>query len=150
MDDFTIRPATASEIPAIVRLLADDPLGAARESPHDLATYYRAFEAIQHDLNCLLAVLEQAGAVVGTLQLSFMPGLSHQGARRCEVEAVRIAAHKRGYGLGTALIRWAIAEARAHGCRIVQLTSDDSRVDAHRFYQRLGFAGSHRGFQLEL
>ena len=121
-----------------------------RETPDDLTPYYAAFEKIHRDHNQLLAVMAQGDTVFGTLQLSFMPGLSHRGAWRCEIEAVRIASGLRGAGLGELLVRWAIEEARARGCRLVQLTSDSTRTDAHRFYQRLGFAQSHQGFKFTL
>lgn len=150
MHDVSIRPAEHDDVPAIVGLLADDFLGANRETPADLGPYYAAFAAIQGDPNQALAVLEHEHAVAGTLQLSFMPGLSHRGAWRCEIEAVRIAAGLRGNGLGELLVQWALEAARARGCRLVQLTSDNTRTDAHRFYQRLGFVQSHQGFKFTL
>ncbi len=150
MDDTLIRPAEQRDIPAIVALLADDRLGRSRESLGDLAPYHAAFEAIQRDPNQLLVVLDHAQAVAGTLQLSFMPGLSRKGAWRCEIEAVRIDSNLRSRGLGEMLIQWAIEQARSRGCGLVQLTSDNTRADAHRFYQRLGFAQSHKGFKLTL
>lgn len=150
MDDTLIRPAEQRDLPAIVALLADDRLGRSRESLDDLAPYHAALEAIQRDPNQLLVVLDHAQAVAGTLQLSFMPGLSRKGAWRCEIEAVRVASNLRSRGLGEMLIQWAIEQARSRGCRLVQLTSDNTRADAHRFYQRLGFAQSHKGFKLTL
>jgi len=150
VEDIVIRRAEHGDIPAIVRLLADDILGASRESPDDLAPYYTAFEAIERDLHQLLAVLEREQSVIGTLQLSFIPGIAHRGAWRCEIESVRIASSERGRGLGAGLIHWAIEEARSRGCAVVQLTSNNTRTDAHRFYERLGFVPSHRGFKLAL
>jgi GNAT superfamily N-acetyltransferase len=145
-----VRRALASDVPAIVALLADDPLGATRErDPHD-AAYQRAFAEVDADPAQLLVVAEQDGEVVGTLQLTVLPGLSHAGARRAQVEAVRVAAHRRGEGLGAALLRWAADEARHRGCAVVQLTSNASRADARRFYERLGFVASHTGFKLPL
>jgi ribosomal protein S18 acetylase RimI-like enzyme len=133
-------------------MLADDALGAAREDARlPLARGYRdAFAAIAADPNQLLAVAEEDGAVVGTLQLTFIPGLSYQGAWRGQIEAVRIAAGRRGQGLGERMIRWAVAECRARGCRMVQLTTSMSRTGAHRFYERLGFRRSHFGYKLDL
>lgn len=150
--EAAFRRARAEDLPAIIALLADDGLGAGREDASlPLAQPYRdAFAAIDADPNQLLAVAEAAGAVVGTLQLSFIPGLSHKGAWRGQVEAVRVAASQRGTGLGQRMFEWAIATCRARGCRMVQLTTDKSRTDAHRFYARIGFTASHEGFKLKL
>jgi len=144
-----IRRARREDVPAIVALLADDALGRTRESPGD-ARYLEAFGAIDADPNQLLAVMEEGGAVLGTLQLSFIPGLSHRGAWRGEIEAVRIASASRGAGLGQQLITWAIEQCRARRCTMVQLTTNRAREDAHRFYTRLGFIPSHVGFKLGL
>lgn len=150
MSDLHIRPAVVEDIPAIVALLADDPLGAQRESPDDLAPYIAAFERLAADPNQHPVVGVRAGRVVGTLQLTIIPGLSRRGTTRSIIEAVRIHADERGNGLGTQLIEWAVEESRGLGCRLVQLTSDATRTDAHRFYQRLGFKPSHLGFKLTL
>ncbi|MGA8116601.1 MAG: GNAT family N-acetyltransferase [Actinocatenispora sp.] len=150
MNDLTIRRARREDVPAIVALLADDALGAGRESPTDQAPYLAAFEALDGDPNQYLAVAELGGEVVGTLQLTFLPGLSHRGGWRAQVEAVRIAESQRGSGLGTVLIRWSVERAREHGCRMVQLSSHASRTEAHRFYRKLGFHDSHVGFKLGL
>jgi ribosomal protein S18 acetylase RimI-like enzyme len=148
----SFRRATAADLPAIIALLADDPLGRHREdasSPPD-PRYVSAFAAVDGDSNQLLAVVERDGAVIGCLQLSFIPGLSRLGMWRGQVESVRIAAGHRGGGLGRAMFEWAIEECRARGCGLVQLTSDKSRPDALRFYESLGFRASHEGFKLEL
>ncbi|MCX3287391.1 GNAT family N-acetyltransferase [Streptomyces sp. NEAU-H22] len=150
MGDLEIRAAVADDVPAIVGMLADDPLGAQRESPDDLAPYLSALERLSTDPNQRLVVAVREGRVVGTLQLTIIPGLSRRGATRSIVEGVRIHAEERGSGLGTELIEWAIAESRAQGCQLVQLTSDKTRADAHRFYERLGFTASHTGFKLQL
>ncbi|HTJ31700.1 MAG TPA: GNAT family N-acetyltransferase [Dactylosporangium sp.] len=150
MTELRIRKATEADVPAIVALLADDPLGAGRESPDDLTPYLRAFAAIEADANQLLVVAERDGRTVGTLQLSLLPGLARRGAARGQIEAVRVARDERGSGLGAALMEWAIDEARERGCQLMQLTSDVSRPDAHRFYERLGFVPSHVGFKLNL
>lgn len=150
MGDLEIRGATSDDIPAIVAMLADDPLGAQRESPDDLTPYLTALERLRADPNQHLVVAVREGRVVGTLQLTVIPGLSRRGATRSIVEGVRIHADERGSGLGTQLIEWAIEESRRQDCQLVQLTSDNTRTDAHRFYERLGFAASHVGFKLQL
>ncbi|MEV5104283.1 GNAT family N-acetyltransferase [Streptomyces massasporeus] len=150
MGDLEIRAAVADDVPAIVAMLADDPLGAQRESPDDLAPYLSALERLSADPNQRLVVAFREGRVVGTLQLTIAPGLSRRGATRSIVEGVRIHADERGSGLGTELIEWAIEESRGQGCQLVQLTSDKTRTDAHRFYERLGFTASHTGFKLQL
>jgi GNAT superfamily N-acetyltransferase len=151
MTDVVIRRATLDDVPAIVAMLADDPLGATRESPADLTPYQRAFAEIAADPNQLLVVADRNNEVIGTLQLTFIPGLSRQGSTRALVEAVRVAATARNSGLGTTLMEWSITEARARGCNVLQLTSDKTRTDAHRFYtDRLGFANTHEGFKLPL
>ncbi|GAA0940199.1 GNAT family N-acetyltransferase [Kribbella koreensis] len=150
MTDVVIRRATATDVPGIVAMLADDEIGAGRETPADLTPYRAAFTAIDADPNQFLVVAERNGELIGTLQLTVIPGLSRQGATRALVEAVRVASSARGLGLGTTLMQWSIEEARARGCAILQLTSDKARVDAHRFYQNLGFAQTHEGFKLQL
>jgi ribosomal protein S18 acetylase RimI-like enzyme len=143
------RRATAADLPAIVALLADDMLGATRERPGDPA-YGAAFAAIEADANQFLAVVEEAGHVVGCLQLSFIPGLSRLGMWRGQIESVRIAASHRGGGLGRRMFEWAIEACRARGCGLVQLTTDKARPDALRFYESLGFVASHEGMKLAL
>ncbi|QDY77223.1 GNAT family N-acetyltransferase [Streptomyces qinzhouensis] len=150
MTTIGIRSATRDDIAAIVAMLADDPLGATRESPDDLAPYRSAYERLQSDPNQLLVVADRDGEVVGTLQLTIIPGLSRKGSTRSIIEGVRIHSSERGHGLGARLVEWAVDESRRQGCQLVQLTSDSARTDAHRFYERLGFTGSHVGFKLEL
>jgi GNAT superfamily N-acetyltransferase len=155
LEDGTVRlrRAIAEDLEAVVGLLADDPLGRAREAlaeSADLAPYLRAFDAIDTDPNQLLLVVDQGGQVLGTMQLTFIPGLSRRGALRLLIEAVRVADSHRGQGLGAAMMRWTIEYARGRGCAVVQLTSDKSRQDAHRFYERLGFVASHKGYKLAL
>lgn len=149
-EGLLIRPAEAADVAAIVALLADDPLGATRESPDDLAPYLAAQARLAADPNQHLVVAERAGKVVGTLQLTLIPGLSRRAATRSLIEAVRVHADERGSGLGTRFIEWAVEKSRTEGCQLVQLTSDATREDAHRFYERLGFVGSHVGFKLQL
>jgi len=150
MGDLEIRPAALDDLSAIVGMLADDPLGAQREAPDDLAPYVSALERLSSDPNQHLVVATREGRVVGTLQLTVVPGLSRRGATRSIIEGVRIHADERGSGLGTRLIEWAVEESRRQNCQLVQLTSDSSRTDAHRFYERLGFTASHVGFKLAL
>ena len=150
---FALRRAGARDVPAIVGLLADDELGASREAGADpeLTPYRAAFAAIDADPGqLLLVVTAEDGRVAATMQLTFIPGLARRGALRAQIEAVRVGAGYRSRGLGEAMITWAIAEARRRGCRIVQLTSDKRRANAHRFYRRLGFAATHEGFKLPL
>ena len=148
-----LRRAVPADLPALVALLADDQLGAARDGgdgPEGLAPYERALAAIDADPAHLLVVAFREDELVGTLQLSVLPGLARRGATRAQVEAVRVRADLRGQGLGEALLRWAVEEARRRGCALVQLTSDKARAEAHRFYGRLGFVASHEGFKLRL
>jgi GNAT superfamily N-acetyltransferase len=135
-----------------VQLLADDELGQTREdfgSPLN-PRYVAAFAAIDADPHQLLAVAEQAGRVIGCMQLSFIPGLSRLGLWRGQIESVRIAASERGGGLGRAMFAWAFDECRRRGCGLVQLTTDKARPNALRFYQSLGFVASHEGLKLSL
>ncbi|MGH4034760.1 N-acetyltransferase family protein [Actinomycetota bacterium Odt1-20B] len=150
MGDLEIRPAAAEDLPAIVAMLADDPLGAERESPDDLTPYRTAYERLAADPHQHVVVAVREGRVVGTLQLTIIPGLSRKGATRSIIEGVRVHADERGSGLGTRFIEWAVDESRRQDCQLVQLTSDATRVDAHRFYERLGFTASHVGFKLQL
>jgi GNAT superfamily N-acetyltransferase len=140
MRDPRFRRACRDDVPAIVPLLADDPLGAARETAGAGGipeAYWRAFEAIDADPRQLLMVAELDGRVVGTLQLSFISSLTYRGGERAQIEAVRIEAGSRGRGAGRAMVLWAIEQARLRGCRLVQLTTDRRRPDALRFYERL-------------
>jgi GNAT superfamily N-acetyltransferase len=148
----SIRRATAADLPAIIAMLADDPLGATREDarlPLDPA-YLAAFAAIEADPNQFLALAETDGDVIGTLQLTMLPGLARKGAWRAQIEAVRVRGDHRAAGIGQMMFAWAIQEARARGCHLVQLTTDKSRPDAHRFYERLGFRATHEGYKLAL
>jgi GNAT superfamily N-acetyltransferase len=149
----TLRRARREDVPAIVALLADDQLSTGDEGADGdggLAPYLRAFEGVDADPAHLLVVVEAGGEVVGTLQLSVLPSLPHRGALRGQLEGVHVRADHRGGGLGAGLVGWAVDEARRRGCTLVQLTSQKRRVDAHRFYERLGFARSHDGFKLHL
>ncbi|MEM1050293.1 MAG: GNAT family N-acetyltransferase [Pseudomonadota bacterium] len=149
---ITIRRAGYSDLPAIVDLLADDDIGRLREDPgRPLAdAYLSAFQAIDADPNQLLAVAVDGDRIVGTLQISFLPGLSRKGSWRGQIEAVRIASGSRGTGIGRHMIEWAFDRCRERQCRLVQLTTDKRRPDALRFYERLNFKATHEGLKLEL
>ena len=147
----TIRPARREDVGAIIAMLADDPLGGARERIEDPLPqcYFATFETVERDPNIQLVVAEDGeGVVVGCLQLCILPGLSSQGASRGLIEDVRVARHCRSRGIGEQLVQWAVAEARAKRCKLVELLTHHSRVDAQRFYERLGFARSHVGMTL--
>lgn len=143
-----IRRARRDDVGIIVAMLADDPLGGARERIEDPLppSYLSAFEALDREAAIQLIVAEnEAGEVVGCLQLCILPGLSSQGASRGLIEDVRVASHCRSRGIGEQMVRWAVAEARSKGCKVVELLTHGSRVDAQRFYARLGFQPSHVG-----
>jgi ribosomal protein S18 acetylase RimI-like enzyme len=148
---ITIRRARRDDVGAMVRMLADDPLGGARERIEDPLppSYLQAFEVLERASHIQLMVAEDGnGTVVGCLQLCILPGLSSQGASRGLIEDVRVAAHCRSRGIGGQMIQWAVGESRAKGCKLVELLTHNSRVDAQRFYARLGFQPSHVGMIL--
>ncbi|MBV9564613.1 MAG: GNAT family N-acetyltransferase [Bradyrhizobium sp.] len=147
---ITIRRACRDDVTAIVAMLADDPLGRARERLDDPlpASYFGAFERLDADVNVTLVVAEEGGKVVGCLQLCILPGLSSQGASRGLLEDVRVASDRRSRGIGEKLVRWAVDEARGKGCKLVELLTHHTRTDAQRFYGRLGFARSHVGMTI--
>jgi GNAT superfamily N-acetyltransferase len=152
MTALLFRTATADDLPTIIAMIADDQLGQARDDanlPLD-QRYVDAFAAIERDPNQSLVVATQDGTVIGCMQITLIPGLSRRGAWRGHIESVRVARSMRGGGIGTAMFEWAIAECRRHGCNLVQLFTDKSREDAHRFYERLGFKASHEGMKLSL
>ena len=146
-----IRRARREDVGVIVAMLADDPLGGGRERIEDPLPqrYFTAFETVDRDANIQLVVAEDGeGAVVGCLQLCILPGLSSQGASHGLIEDVRVASHCRSRGIGEQMVQWAVVEARARGCKLVELLTHHTRVDAQRFYERLGFARSHVGMTL--
>jgi len=150
--NIDFRNADKDDISNLVNLLADDELGSGRE---DISvplnqSYVDAFHNIDKDPNNELTVVESNGELVGMLQLTFIPYLTHIGSWRCLIEGVRIARNYRGKGLGTRLFSWAIRRARERNCSIVQLTSDKQRPDALRFYESLGFKATHEGFKLKI
>ena len=151
ISSITIRHARRDDVGVIVAMRADDPLGSARERLEDPlpASYFRAFEALEHASHIQLVVAEdEDGAVIGCLQLCILPGLSSQGASRGLIEDVRVATHCRSRGVGEKIVQWAVAEARAKGCALVELLTHNTRIDAQRFYARLGFQPSHVGMTL--
>jgi GNAT superfamily N-acetyltransferase len=149
---MNFRPAQQQDLESLINMLADDPLGATREQPGlPLAeAYLLAFGHIYQDPNNELMVAEQAGNIIGMLQLTFIPYLTYQGSWRCLIEGVRVHRDHRGQGVGQRFFEWAINRARERGCAMVQLTSDKQRPEAIRFYQQLGFVASHEGFKLIL
>ena len=152
MTELVFRSATAEDLPAVIAMIVDDQLGQARDDarlPLDRC-YLDAFAAIQRDPNQMLVAVEQQDAVIGCMQITFIPGISRRGAWRGQIESVRVARSKRGSGMGMAMLEWGIAECRRRGCSLVQLFTDKSRKDAHRFYERLGFKASHEGMKLSL
>jgi len=147
------RAALRAELAAIISLLANDALGQLREDTSEpvAAVYEDAFTAIEADPNQLLAVaVDKDSAVVGTLQLSFLPGISRMGSWRGQIEAVRVADTHRSSGLGGQMFDWAIEQCKLRGCNLVQLTTDKNRPGAHRFYEKLGFEPTHTGYKLKL
>ena len=156
MSTLQFRRAVAEDLAAIVALLADDGLGRGREDSRVPINprYIEAFAVIDADPNQLLVVAVDSagagGAVIGYLQLTFIPGLSRIGQWRGQIESVRVAAARRGQGVGRAMLAWAIDRCRMRGCGLVQLTTDKSRSDARRFYESLGFVASHEGMKLAL
>ena len=152
MPNLIFRRATETDVPAIIRLLADDTLGASREATdaERLPQYLSAFRVIDADANQFLLVVDDGTAIVGTLQLTFIAGLARGGLKRGLVEAVRVARDRRGEKIGEAMFAWVLEKCRHESCGIVQLTTDKSRTDAHRFYDRLGFEPSHIGYKMML
>ena len=151
-DAVVFRLAKRADLPAIVRMLADDDLGSQRERYEEPLpeSYTAAFEQIERDVNHELIVAELNGAVIGTLHLMFLPSISFQGGLRAQVESVRVDRLYQGKEIGSDMMKWAIERAQGRGAHIVQLTTHQSRVDAHRFYERLGFKGTHLGMKLNL
>jgi ribosomal protein S18 acetylase RimI-like enzyme len=151
ISSVTIRRARRDDVGIIVKMLADDPLGSARERIEDPLpqSYLTAFETLDRDPNIeLIVAADGEGAVVGCLQLCILPGLSSEGASRGLIEDVRVARHCRSRGIGEQMVQWAVAQARAKGCILVELLTHHTRVDAQRFYERLGFQRSHVGMTM--
>ena len=147
-----IRHADRSQIADIVRLLADDALGSARERFEEPLpeAYVAAFDAIEQDPNNELIVAMYDGQLAGVMQFTFLPNMTYVGRWRAQIEGVRVARELRGHGIGRQLFEWAIARADERGCHLVQLTTDKTRPEAIAFYESLGFAPSHVGMKLKL
>ncbi|WP_239162323.1 GNAT family N-acetyltransferase [Acrocarpospora phusangensis] len=151
MSHAIFRPARREDVPAIVALLNDDAVARSRGIGHGIGPeLWTAFAAIDADPNNELFVAELDGELVGTWQLTFIPGLSRNGGERAQIEAVRVAESHRNQGIGRAMVTWSVERAKARGCKLVQLTTDKRRADAHRFYASLGFTATHEGFKLAL
>jgi Predicted acetyltransferase len=150
--EIIFRLATRADLPSIVRMLADDELGSQRERFENPLpeSYYSAFEQINQDPNHELIVAERNREVIGTLHLMFLPSISFQGRLRAQVESVRIDKRFQSQGIGSEMMKWVMERATQRGAHAVQLTTHKSRVDAHRFYERLGFEGSHLGMKMSL
>jgi len=151
-NEITFRLATRADLPYIVRMLADDELGSQRERYEDplLESYYIAFEQIDNDPNHELIVAELNGEVIGTLHLMFLPSISFQGSLRAQIESVRVDKNYRNQRIGNGMLKWTIKRASEHDAHVLQLTTHQSREDAHRFYEGLGFRGTHLGMKLSL
>jgi GNAT superfamily N-acetyltransferase len=150
--NLQFRLAGRADVPSIVRLLADDDLGSQRERYEDPLpeAYYSSFEQIEEDPNHELIIAERNGEVIGTLHLMFLPSISFQGGLRAQIESVRVDKPFQSQGIGSAMMQWSMQRAKQRGARIVQLTTHKTRVNAHRFYERLGFNGTHLGMKLSL
>ena len=151
-EDVLFRLATREDLPSIVRLLADDDLGGQREQYQNPlpASYYSAFEQIHTDPNHELIVAERDREVIGTLHLMFLPSISFQGGLRAQVESVRVDKRFQSQGIGSEMMKWTMERSKQRGAHAIQLTTHKTRTDAHRFYERLGFQGSHLGMKVSL
>ncbi|MEU3456046.1 GNAT family N-acetyltransferase [Micromonospora sp. NPDC006766] len=150
MTDVIFREAVRADLPALIALLADDVLGKARDFTEVDDAYEKAFADIAADPRNHLVVADLGGELVGCMQITYIPGLGRHGAERSLIEAVRVRSDLRGRGLGREMMTWAVDRARERGCALVQLTTDKTRADAHRFYRNLGFVASHEGMKLAL
>lgn len=150
MTDVIFREAVRADLPGIIALLADDVLGKARDFTEVDEAYEKAFADIAADPRNHLIVADADGELVGCMQITYIPGLGRHGAERSLIESVRVRSDRRGRGLGRDMMIWAVDQARERGCALVQLTTDKSRADAHRFYRNLGFVASHEGMKLAL
>jgi ribosomal protein S18 acetylase RimI-like enzyme len=150
--EIIFRLATCADLLSIVRMLADDDLGSQRERYENPLpeSYYAAFERIDCDPNHELIAAELNGEVIGTLHLMFLPSISFQGGLRAQIESVRVDKRFQGQGIGSEMMKWSMERAQARGARVIQLATHKSREDAHRFYERLGFDGTHLGMKLSL
>ncbi|MEM1221029.1 MAG: GNAT family N-acetyltransferase [Bacteroidota bacterium] len=150
---LAFRQAQANDLPILVQLLADDPLGKQREDARFPLpeAYFKAFQRIDQDPNQeLMVFLDQEAKIAGMFQLSFLPYLTYRGGIRAQIEGVRIRRDLRGQGHGTEVFTWAIRRAKERGAHLLQLTTDKQRPEALQFYRKLGFVASHEGLKLHL
>lgn len=152
MQNLTFRNTSKDDLPSLINMLSDDFLGANREdNSHPInPAYLEAFNAINSDPNNELIVVEHSSELIGMLQLTFIPYLTHTGSWRCLIEGVRVNTQHRGQGIGTKIFEWAMIRAQQRNCAMIQLTSNKQRPEAIKFYERLGFVASHEGFKYEL
>lgn len=152
MQDILIRKAEKNDIEAILQIMLEDMIGEKEDYDGNKIheNYIKAFETINRNDWQYLAVAVQNSKVIGTFQLSFIPNIIYTGALICLVEAVLVSSEYRGKGIGSYMMKWAIDTAKEKGCRLVELTSNKLRNDAHRFYKQLGFIATHEGFKLDL
>ncbi|QWC22703.1 GNAT family N-acetyltransferase [Bacillus haikouensis] len=150
--DITFRLAAEEDLERIVQMLADDVLGEERERYEDPLPegYLKAFKSIESDPNNELTVACHDKEIIGVMQITFTPYLTHQGSWRATIEGVRTSSAVRGQGVGSKMINWAVGRARERGCSLVQLTTDKQRGDALRFYQKLGFTATHEGMKMKM
>jgi ribosomal protein S18 acetylase RimI-like enzyme len=152
MAKISFRTANVDDLHTIIRLLADDELGKTREAVQDKVSpeYQRAFEEIERLPNNELLVGVQDSTVIAVLQITYIPNLTLMGAKRAQIEGVRVSSSARGRGVGKLLFDFAFDRARKNGCMLVQLTTNKTRQDALRFYEKIGFIASHEGMKLTL
>ncbi len=148
----TLRRATPSDLDPMMALLSDDPISNSRGDKADAIDRDAYLSALRHIVadpaNELLVVVDDTDNPIATMQLTRIPGMARRGTTRLLVEAVRVSSTLRSSGIGGAMMRWVTETAAPDaGSTLVQLTSDAARIDAHRFYERLGFVGSHVGYK---
>nr|AIA18381.1 Acetyltransferase (GNAT) family [uncultured bacterium] len=144
--------ATQDDLSELISLLADDELGKVREqnAAEIDSAYQIAFQEITSDKNNELIVGKRNGKVIAVLQVTYIPGLTLRGSKRALIEGVRVSSQLRGQGTGRKLFYFAFEQAKKRGCKVVQLTTNKTRTDAHRFYESVGFKGTHEGFKFAL
>jgi GNAT superfamily N-acetyltransferase len=152
MSRLTYRTAMCGDLPFIISLIVGDSIVSSGDDPADALhnDYVKALKTITEDPNQEMIVAELDDEPVGCFQITYIPGLMRRGAWRGLLEVIHVSADKRNLGLGSEMMRWAIERCRERNCSLVQLTSSNKRLDAHRFYERLGFQKSHEGFKYYL
>jgi len=147
---LTVREAGPADLGDVLRLLREDVIREVEESSEVTPGHRAALDQIIAEPHSAVLVGEMNGQIVSTCQVSWLRHLIYDGGLVCQIESVRTAPTARGRGYGRQLMEWVIADARRRGCARVQLTTNAARVDARRFYERLGFAASHIGMKLYL